>query len=664
MMLSSQLLKWKAGVPKLWQSIFERFEFDSSDELSVAQVGAFKQRVPVLYTMLIINTFLLSFTHYEDASPVLTILIPSILILIMVCRGIYWYRLDIATVNRDRARILIRDTTILSGVFAAVLLFWALAMYEHGINFDPQGQITTHGQVVLYVGLTFICCISLLMHARAAALLISVLMIPPFCLFLIWNGSLIEVVVSINLALIALVMLFVMMVFAHDFRQLVNSRGELRRMHEHQAQLAATDALTGLNNRRHFYNALEHIVQERRPFAVAMVDLDRFKQINDAHGHSIGDEVLRQIALRMTSVSQGAISVARVGGDEFAMLFTGLETEALCRVGDRIVDICKRPLTVHNLTVSVGASVGLNEVVLAELHEAPNIHVERADYALFHAKQAGRGCVELFTPEHEQAIRRSGLVEQALKAADLDAELFMLFQPIALAKSLKLNGFEALVRWNSPVLGLVSPGEFIPIAERCGMIHEVTRVVLKKSLGQIHLWPVPVRLKVNLSMHDLRSPEQMHALLAILEQEQVDGARLTFEITETAFSENIETMLDGLTLLRTTGASIAIDDFGTGYSSLSSIHHIRPDLIKIDRSFVEMLFHDDCGYALIKTIIEMCQNLGARSLAEGIELEGQIHVLTQLGCDELQGYWFSKPVTAEQALQIALSGTVTLTSSS
>lgn len=631
------------------RSICEQLNPKTSDELAIAQVVALKKRVPILYAVLAVNTFLLSATHYPYATSLQTVYIPTVFIVVMVYRGLHWYSIDLSSLSPQEARGKVKQISVLSSLFSLVLLLWSATIYESSPTLGRAGQISAHGQAVLYVGLTLMCCISLLMHARVASVLTTLLVVPPFCLLMIWRGSLVEVAVAVNLALVAIAMLYVMTIFARDFRQLVDSKSELNRMHEHQKRLAATDPLTGLNNRRHFYQALDDISNRRKPFAIAMVDLDRFKQVNDAHGHAIGDEVLREIAHRIANIGQDAISTARVGGDEFAVLFTRMETAELFRIGTQIVEACRVPVMVQNLMVTVGASVGFNEVELSELDEPPSIHVERADYALYHVKQSGRGYVERFTPAHEQAIRRAGIVEQALKAADLDDELTVLYQPIVLANDLRLNGFEALVRWHNPTLGSVLPGEFIPIAERCGMIHEITRTVFRKSLKQLARWPDHLRLKVNLSPYDLASSEQMIALLAILERVKVNGKRLTFEVTETAFSDNIAAIRDSITLLRSTGASIAIDDFGTGYSSLSSIHHIRPDLIKIDRSFIVRLDDGGSGHALVKTIIEMCRNLGTRSLGEGVEHADQAYLLTQLGCDELQGYWFSKPVSARQA---------------
>lgn len=642
-------------------SFIRPYPMKTSDEVTIAQARAFKKRVPILYAVLAVNTVAMCATHIGIAPNLLTIYIPVIFVAVMVWRACYWHTMQSHALTAREARRLLKRTTILGAAIALVMLVWAVTLYPYNSG-NPVllHRITQHGQTVLYIGITMICCVTLLMHVRAAAVLTTLIVSVPFCAFLIWNGSAVEWAVAINLALVMVAMLYVGFTFARDFTQLVDSRAELSRLHEQQTRLANTDTLTGLDNRRRFYSVLNETVAAGQPFAVMIVDLDGFKQINDVHGHMVGDDVLREIAARIACASEGSSCTARLGGDEFAILIgNNPSSQSLLQIGNAIVEGCSLPVRLDNLVVGVGASIGINIVPVDDLDAPVTRHVERADYALFHVKQTGRGRIELFTLEHEQRVKRASLVEQTLRAADLERELSVAYQPIIVTKSQVVRGFEALARWTSPTLGSVSPGEFIPIAEHSDLIHSITRVVLRTALSEVSRWPADVRLKVNLSARDLSSSEQMLALLAILRNSRVAPQRLTFEITETALSDSVDAVQAAVTMIKATGAAVAVDDFGTGYSSLSVVHQLSPDVIKIDRSFITRLGGSDGATAMVKTIIEMCRNVGARSLAEGVEEAEQMEELKTLGCDELQGFLFSRPVDAGTAAEIA-SGRIKL----
>ncbi|RLQ88166.1 putative bifunctional diguanylate cyclase/phosphodiesterase [Notoacmeibacter ruber] len=634
----------------------------TSDTLVVSQVEALKHRVPILYVVLGIETLAMAITHFGSVPTYLSVYPSLIAITVMVIRCVQWFRARNQVLSPDESRRVVVKTTLLTVLLSVTLMAWSGILYmypEPGPGFGAG--ISRRGHIVLFVGVTVVSCIALLMHVRTLAMLTTLLVIPAFSLILAANGSPIEWAVAVNLMLVASAMLYVAYVFSRDFANLVESRAALDEMYVRQKRLASTDSLTQLDNRRSFNDKLEEAVQSGCAFTVLMMDLDGFKKLNDAHGHAVGDQVLRVVAERLAEASEGegVLSISRMGGDEFAILLPQQGgSQKLIDYGERIIRQCAMPIYEGDLVVTVGASIGINEVTETDIDEKPSKHIERADFALFHAKQTGRGRVELYAPEHEDQIRRTAIVEQSLKSADLEEELHLVFQPVVDARNLQLIGFEVLVRWRSSHLGDVMPGEFIPVAERCGTIHAITRVVLRRALSEMQNWPEGLRLKVNLSIYDLSSSSQMLALLTIIERSGVSGQQLTFEITESAFSDQLDIILSALNMLRAIGSSIAIDDFGTGYSSLSSLHHFRPDLIKIDRSFVVRVSDPYDGRDMIKTIIQMCRNLGARSLAEGVENETQCRVLSDLGCDELQGYWLSRPVSAEKAREFAHAGVV------
>jgi diguanylate cyclase (GGDEF)-like protein len=531
-----------------------------------------------------------------------------------------------------------------------------MALYTFGLptGIAPSGHMTEQGHAALFVGLTVICCITLLMHARVPAIITALLVIPPFAGFLLWNGALVERAVAINLVLVAAAMVYVVFVFARDFEDLVTSRSRLSEMNAYQTHLANTDALTSLSNRRRFYAVLDDVARNNKPCTVLVLDLDGFKQINDLHGHAMGDTVLREIGIRIGGETRGSLCTARTGGDEFAVVLdVCLPDQEAQDYGSRIIAACNAPVALETLTLSVGASIGIYNSTSSNESNSGR-HVERADYALFHAKQSGRNQVAIFRSEYETQRKRGSHVEQVLRNARLDEELTVLFQPIVDADTLQLNGFEALARWNSPVLGHVAPAEFIPIAERSDLIHAVTRSVMDKALSQASVWPSHINLKINLSARDL-SQGCMADLLEQMENSKVDPRRITFEVTETAIG-SLETILETVAMVKERGISLAVDDFGVGYSSLSYIHRLKPDLIKIDRSFVSRLGKNDGAEAIIETIVAMSRNVKARCLAEGVEEEAQAAALIKLGCDELQGFGIGRPMSGEAASALISNG--------
>lgn len=628
--------------------MFRRFfALSQSDDVVTAQVEAFKRRVPILYAILAVNTLAMIATHWGEGSATLTLYLPMVFIVIMLHRAYTWHHIGRVPLDADRSRQVIKSTTARAVVLAAAMLVWTCYMYNMPVVPVLHG-ITGFGHAVLYVSLTVICCMSLLMHVRLAAVLVTTLVMGPFCIFLMIDGTIVERAVAINIGLVTLGMLYVVMVFSKDFETLVISRQNIRAAAEHEAFLAITDTLTGLTNRRNFFQVLEDRCFRRAQFSLYIIDLDGFKQINDLYGHLAGDEVLRQTGERIAEAYGARLALSRLGGDEFAIICGELDPNIVKESAMRVIAACQEPLFVNGAVVSVGASIGAVVVLQDDFGVEPTKHIERADYALSHAKQNGKGRVELFAVEHESRIRRQRLVEQTLRQADVEKEMCVAYQPIVCAKGRRLVGFEALVRWNSSLLGAVSPAEFIPLAELGGVIHQITRHVLTTALRDASFWPQSLRLKVNLSGRDLLNSIQMLEILSILGRGTTSPARVTFELTETSVVQDLSAVADAMAMIRAAGVSLAIDDFGTGYSSLSYIHALKPDLIKIDRSFTSRIGSGDNVESIIKTIVELCNNLGAKSLAEGVETEEQAQLLQSLGVTELQGYLIAKPLYVDQ----------------
>ncbi len=422
-------------------------------------------------------------------------------------------------------------------------------------------------------------------------------------------------------------------------------------VHRDEARvLALFDALTSLPNRRNFFATLEGIIAQRTAFDLALLDLDGFKPINDLYGHAAGDAVLCEAARRISRAGPPDTFVARLGGDEFAIIFPGRRSrQELEDIGERICVELEQPLHIEGMTGSVSASLGCVRHAPKDGHmePTPSCLLERADFALYFAKENRRGSTVVFSDSHETQIQESKRIDQALRAADLDVELDVVFQPQFDLVNGRTGAFEALARWNSPELGPVAPDVFIRAAEKSGLITRLTRILLAKALRSAKTWPQPLRIAFNLSAHDLHSSRAIGRICEVVKSSGVAPERIEFEITETAMLTDFDQALKSLADLRALGCRIAIDDFGSGYSSFSYIHRLPVDCIKIDRSFVTQLAENSQAAMVIKTMIDLCGNLHLDHVIEGVETEEQLRQVNDAHARHVQGYLFAKPMPAE-----------------
>ncbi len=336
-----------------------------------------------------------------------------------------------------------------------------------------------------------------------------------------------------------------------------------------------------------------------------------------------------------------------MGGDEFAILLTkDVSDVALKALGRRIADTLRLPYPIGSAQAQIGSSIGF--AIYPDNATNPETLFERADYALYFAKRHARGGTVLFTAEHEAQIRSDSVIEQALQSANLDAELSMVFQPILEARGQRVVAFEALARWDNPALGPINPAVFIPAAERIGLIHNVTRILLGKALREAARWPEHLRLSFNLSANDLCSTESILAIIAAVHRSDVSARRIDFEITETAVAHGFEAARAGIDALKALGAGISLDDFGTGFSSLSHVHRLPLDKLKVDRSFVQDICENPASFKIVKSLAALCLDMGLTCIVEGVETAEQFELLSGLGCAMVQGYYFARPMQASE----------------
>lgn len=618
-----------------------------------AQIEQLRSRIPVLYLTIGANIAALACTHFSDNPLWQVVVLPVAVLLAMSVRMIWWIRLKPDQLSADQVHRTLRNLSVAAAVAGFLILIWALSL--HDAKRFSLGM-TTAGHVIFFVEITFICCTSLLMHHRFAAILVGVSIVVPFTIYLLSLGRLIETAIALNTLLVSSSMLYVAVSFSRHFERSVIAASELVRLSASNARIAASDALTGLPNRRQFFAEIDGIGKGDEDFAVIVLDLDGFKPVNDVYGHHAGDEVLRQVAARFVALAPEGCCIARLGGDEFGCVLPGASMQAAREVADRMIAACAEPIVTATFTALVDASAGLCSSSVARQSIKA---YERADYALFQAKRSGRGRVVAFDAAHESSMRRDSAVAHHLSTADFEGEVTAIYQPIVAAGNHEITAFEALVRWCSPELGQVAPEEFIPIAERTDLIFRISLRVFNHALLQAETWPEAVCLKVNLSVRDLMSSKQTEALVAMVRLSDVDPSRVTFEITETILAESMELIRANVDIVRAAGCKIAIDDFGVGYSSLNYIHALAPDIIKIDRCFIAQSTTNDTTKRVIRTIIELARNVGAVSVAEGVQTGAEAELLAELGCDELQGYYFSRPIPAEISTTMALTRRVT-----
>jgi diguanylate cyclase (GGDEF)-like protein len=416
--------------------------------------------------------------------------------------------------------------------------------------------------------------------------------------------------------------------------------------------MAHHDALTGLANRAALIEKIEDACARYRRwgqvFAVLMLDLDRFKQVNDTFGHPAGDELLKQVAERIKGALQETDILARLGGDEFAIvqLNDGDQADAAGCLATEIIRLVNEPFTVEGNVVSVGTSIG---VTLAPEH---GVHADEllkmADLALYHAKSLGRNRYAIFEPVLGQAALQKHVLESELRHALLHNEFEVHFQPIVDSKTLKMSSAEALIRWRHPKRGLVPPAEFIPLAEETGTILQIGDWVLTAACKAAAMWPPEVKLAVNISPVQLRGDSLLDYLMCVLVDSGLPPDRLEIEITETALIEYGTECLSVLKKLKNLGITVALDDFGTGYSSLNQLTLFPFDKIKIDRSFIKsMTSRADCA-AIISAVLALAHGLDIQTTAEGVETIEQLRILRLAGVSNVQGFLIQAPCVASE----------------
>lgn len=622
---------------------------------------ALQRQVPLLYVVIFANMvglYLASGGRFEALFD-----FPLLVGALIVIRVVHWLKVRDRKLSPERILTELRKMLAFSVVFSVAFLVWSFRLMA-------TRQTDDHDFIILFASLAAIGCAYGVSRYPAAARTPLLVLGLPLAILLIVTSDAAHVAMGVGLCSIILVLLWQLGLHDEGFRELVESRTAitLERERAQQAErlakaekakaklIADTDPLTGLANRRAFLRALGRraagLTRSRKGFALAMVDLDGFKPINDTFGHAAGDRVLEGIGSRLARAAGDGALIARTGGDEFALLLP--KVRSMTGANSAGIAICatlQEPFLVDGREFRVSGSCGLTLLVQGDCNVEEALI--RADTALYRAKESGRSGVSVFTPEMHESHRRRTLVEKALRLPETLDRIGLVFQPITDLATGELKALEALARWHDDTLGRIPPDQFIPIAEQINVIEQISDKLLADAASEAARWASAVRLSFNVSAVQLCTAGSAQRFLALLDRARLEPTRLQVEVTETALLANFEIARENLKALRGAGARIVLDDFGAGHASVSYLREMQFDGVKLDGALIATVTESLRSRRLLKGVLDLCAALGLPSVAEHIETEDQLRLLRELGCREGQGYLLSPPLHADAAAALA-----------
>jgi len=617
---------------------------ERNQAILVEQFRALRKQVPLMYAMMFVDSAFLAFAAHGTVSPWLDLGIPAALALLSALRAAFWLRRRSFLPRPEQIPRYLRGTMIISAVLSLGFGGWGLVLFA-------EGDLVRRVCIALYIFIGAISCCYCLQALPRAGQSVLLFGAAPVTACLLFSDDWFLRGLGFNMVVVAIVVLWMTRTNHAGFIEMLASRthmaaeqlravGAEQRAHD----LAYHDPLTGLPNRRALAEALERRLAaegDGAPLGLLIIDLDRFKSINDVHGHPAGDQLLRDVAARLdASVGSGGTSY-RLGGDEFAVIVDG-DVEGARRTAHGIVHAMRKPFSGAELVHHIGASVGISLYPQDALDL--DTLMRRADIALYKAKQLGRGQHCAFEPMLDAEIRRRAEIEREMREA-LEHDAFVpYYQPIVDLRSGAVVGYELLARWDRSDGAAIGPELFIPIAEECGLIDTLMLRLLRRACRETRDWEVPIA--INVSPTQLKDPWFSQKLLGVLIREHFPARRLTIEITENALIVDAQSAQEAIESLRNQGVQLALDDFGTGYSSLQHLQMLPFDRLKIDRSFVTSMDRDPQALKLILAIIALATTLELPVVAEGIESRAIAETLARLGCAMGQGYLYGHPMSA------------------
>lgn len=597
-----------------------------------------------MYLAVLINSMFLAFvtSHHMGRD---AYILPAMLVVLIAVRLVVWHmRRHEHTQTIDDMRRSMATTVMVAAATALGLSLWTLNLLAHG-------DAPEHTYIAMFTALCTISCAACLSSVPLAAYGVVAIGTLPISVSLLASGNMILMSMGANLLLLSPLVIGMVYRQHRQLRRVVGSRTDMAAEKFKVSELAYRDPLTGLANRRAFLDELKGMSAGagQHALAVGMVDLDGFKVINDTYGHHTGDALLVETARRFQQLDIGDAMVARLGGDEFAVLLRDVANleDARLRLAT-LAHSFEQPFIVGLQAFRLTASIGLAHSMGDSATDLELVN--RADLAMYESKRSPSATICLFEPGMEAQTRRRIMIEQALGTHE-DNELIELhYQPVIDTATNRITAFEALARWTHPVLGVISPAEFIPLAEQAGMTEPMTAHLLSMALRTASTWPDHIGLSFNLSAGELGSPDVAKRLLEIIKRHNFDPRRLSIEVTETAFLSDFESARIALGVLQAGGVRILLDDFGAGYASIGYLRQIRFDGIKLDGSLIATMLESTAAHDLLIGVLRLCEAIGTPVTAEMVETQAQHDLLCALGVDKLQGYFLSRPLPARQTL--------------
>lgn len=623
-----------------------------SNALVTAQYRALRSQIPLMYALMIVDAAFLAFATFKQVPLALSVGAPVLLSLMATGRALVWLKRRGTAAEPTRIRHYLRVTTLFAAVLSAAFGGWGLILMDFA---NPTQTFA----IALYIFVGAIGCCYCLQTLPNAARLVLALGAAPVTIRLLASQDWYLVGIGANFILVAALIAGMLSRYHRGYIEVLNSRSDMlteqaraQTAERRAQQLAYHDVLTELPNRRALSEHLAGLrfLAPERAVALLVLDLDHFKAVNDVHGHLAGDGLLQCVAERLTGIVQGSGTAYRLGGDEFAITLDiargdGRAAESIAR---RIVDMLATPFQIDGLVHHIGGSVGIS------LYPRDAIDSEtlmrRADIALYQAKACGRSQFRAFEPAMDAEIVRRSRLEQEFRRDLARGAVRPHYQPIVNLLSEEITGFEMLARWQREDGEDVGPTEFIPIAEECGLVGDLMLSLLEQACIDATAWDSRHTLSINVSPTQLKDRWLSEKILRVLTQAGLPPRRLKLEITENALiaePEHAKTIVESL---KNQGVLLALDDFGTGYSSIQHLRILPFDNVKIDRSFIAGIEHNAEAHRMAVSMVHLAFNLGLSVVAEGIESEGALTILREIGCAEGQGYLFGRPVDQIGAL--------------
>ncbi|MBB4614072.1 putative bifunctional diguanylate cyclase/phosphodiesterase [Novosphingobium taihuense] len=628
------------------------FKLDTSDaELSRAQFRSFSVHMPLLYAILVCNAVAITVSFFDANLLFKTFVTPLFICSIAIWRAVWWWRQsDPARLTDAQIDSYLKRTCNLAVIMTVAFEAWCMWVFQDGSGY-------TRANLTFFLALTEVSTVFCLMTLRAAAMRVALVSTASFVFYFSWVDDWQMLSQSIVLCIVAVGMVVVTHRYNLSFSALIRSQRHLRirqreteKLSEENRRIAFSDPLSGLPNRRELLTRLDRL--EARSdlaydtLALIFIDLDGFKAVNDEHGHQAGDALIRSICIRLNQHCPLEARLARIGGDEFAVVVDapGAEARALTLAATLLEEV-SLPVVVERHVLQVGASIGIASNTDDSAN--PRELLRRADTAMYHAKTQGKGQIAVYNPTFDEGRLHRLAVEAQIGRGLSSGEFEVHYQPEVDAKTGEVVAVEALLRWPRRLEGPLPPDEFIEIAEATGQIHPLGMFVLERACRDIA--PLGnLRLSVNVSPAQFRDAHFERQVAHVLEQTQFPPHRLQFEITEGYLLANPERVVRAVETFKSRGLSIALDDFGTGFTSIHYLRSYGFSHIKIDKSLLIGLSPGSKAAMLVSGAIMLACGLDMRVIAEGVETDEQADLLRKAGCHKLQGFLFGKPMPLDE----------------